>query len=65
MDGWVVVEGVGEYVGFVEALVHPLTTIGDGHETTNDLGANAKGLGLGLLSGTDILAIGGVVGHQL
>lgn len=63
MDGWVVVEGIGEYVGLVETLVHPLTAVGDRHEAANNLGANAKGLGLDLLSGPNVLAISGVVGH--
>lgn len=55
-------ERIGEDLGLGEKVVHPLAAIGDGHDAGDDFAADGVSEDHALLSSTNVLAIGGVVG---
>lgn len=65
VDSWVRREWIGEDIGCGKALVHPLAAVLDGHDTADDFAVDCGREDLGLLSGSNVLAVGGiVVGHR-
>lgn len=63
MDEGINVEWIGEDIGRGKAFVHPLAAVLDLHDAADDFAIDDRGEREGFLCGTDILAIGGVVGH--
>ena len=62
----IVVVGRFEDAGLDELVPHIAAALFGFHQIDNDFAAVAVGLGRGLLSGADLLAIGGVgLGHRL